>query len=157
MGKELSRSVSRGNMETGSLKAVGVWFRSSVTGRFLYLLRNDVKHPSTWGLPGGKIEAGETLLGGMERECIEELGSFPEYQRLIPLEKFTSADGSFSYHTWVCIIENEFVPVLNHEHMGYAWIDAGTFPRPMHPGLWNTVNIEAVQNKILLVEQDLVR
>jgi hypothetical protein len=26
----------------------------------------------------------------------------------------------------------------------------------MHPGLWNTVNIEAVQHKILLVEQDLV-
>lgn len=157
MGKELSRNISRGNMETGSLKAVGVWFRSSATGRFLYLLRNDVKHPCTWGLPGGKIEAGETLLGGMERECIEELGFFPEYKRLIPLEKFTSADESFSYHTWVCIIDEEFVPVLNHEHIGYAWIDSGTFPRPMHPGLWNTVNIEAVQNKILLVEQDLVR
>jgi hypothetical protein len=44
--------------------------------------------------------------------------------------------------------------VLNHEHLGWAWIDAGTWPRPMHPGLWNTVNIEAVQSKILLLEQD---
>jgi hypothetical protein len=25
----------------------------------------------------------------------------------------------------------------------------------MHPGLWSTVNLEAVQSKILLVEQDL--
>lgn len=143
-------------METGSLKAVGVWFRSLDTGRYLYLLRNDAKHPGAWGLPGGKLEGTETLLGGMERECIEELGSFPTYLRLIPLEKFTAPDGVFEYHTWVCVVQSEFTPRLNHEHLGYAWIDAGTFPRPMHPGLWNTVNIDAVQKKILLVEQDLV-
>lgn len=142
-------------METGTLKAVGVWFRSRDTGRYLYLLRNDVKHPGAWALPGGKLESGETLLGGMERECIEELGSFPTYQRLIPLEKFTSSDGGFEYHTWVCVVTTEFVPRLNHEHLGYAWIDAGQWPRPMHPGLWNTINLQAVQDKILLVEQDL--
>jgi 8-oxo-dGTP pyrophosphatase MutT (NUDIX family) len=56
-----------------------VWFRSADTGRYLYLLRNDAKHPGSWGLPGGKVESGETLLGGMERECVEELGSFPDY------------------------------------------------------------------------------
>jgi 8-oxo-dGTP pyrophosphatase MutT (NUDIX family) len=143
-------------MESRALKAVGVWFRIVDTQRYLYLLRNDTKHPGTWGLPGGKLEVNETLLGGMERECIEELGSFPEYLRLIPLEKFTSADGAFEYHTWVCIVQSEFTPILNHEHLGYAWIDKKVFPKPMHPGLWNTVNIEAVQNKILLVEQDLV-
>lgn len=139
------------------MKAVGVWFRSRVTGRYLYLLRNDTKHPGTWGLPGGKIELGETLLGGMERECIEELGFFPTYQRLIPLEQFTSADLAFEYHTWVCVIDNEFTPTLNHEHIGYAWVDSGVWPRPMHPGLWNTVNLEAVQHKILQVEQDIIR
>jgi 8-oxo-dGTP pyrophosphatase MutT (NUDIX family) len=136
---------------------VGVWFRSNQTARYLYLLRNDAKHPGAWGLPGGKVESGETLLGGMERECIEELGSFPTYQKLIPIEKFTSADGDFVYHTFVCVVESEFVPVLNDEHLGYAWIDSGTWPRPMHPGLWSTVNMEAVQDKILRVEQDLAR
>jgi 8-oxo-dGTP pyrophosphatase MutT (NUDIX family) len=142
-------------MASSALKAVGVWFRSRDTGRYLYLLRNDVKHPGAWGLPGGKIETGETLLGGMERECIEELGFFPTYLRLIPLEKFTSADSAFEYHTWVCVVATEFTPRLNYEHLGYAWIDKGAWPRPMHPGLWNTVNLEAVQSKILLVEQDL--
>ena len=154
MGEKLSRSISWGNMESSALKAVGVWFRSMDTGRYLYLLRNDTKHPGVWGLPGGKIETGETLLGGMERECIEELGFFPTYLRLIPLEKFTSADSAFEYHTWVCVITTEFTPRLNYEHLGYAWIDKGTWPRPMHPGLWNTVNLESVQSKILLVEQD---
>ena len=134
---------------------MGVWFRSSATGRYLYLLRNDTRHPGSWGLPGGKVETGVTLLGAMERECIEELGSMPEYQRLVPLEKFTSSDGQFEYNTWVCVVADEFVPVLNQEHMGYAWIDRGQWPRPMHPGLWSTVNIEAVQSKIDTVERYL--
>ena len=142
-------------METGAVKAVGVWFRASNTGRYLYLLRNDSKHPGAWGLPGGKVETGETLLGGMERECIEELGSFPVYQRLVPLEKFTSADLNFEYHTWVCVVAKEFQPTLNYEHLGYAWIDKGTWPKPMHPGLWSTVNIEAIQDKIDTVERYL--
>ena len=142
-------------MEPGALNAVGVWFRSLDTGRDLYLLRNDTRHPGSWGLPGGKQEANETLLGCMERECVEELGFFPLYRRLVPIEKFTSQDQRFTYHTFVCVVEEEFVPRLNSEHLGYAWIDAGNWPRPMHPGLWSTINMDAVQNKILLVEQDL--
>ena len=90
----------------------------------------------------------ESLLAAMQRECAEEIGVFPEYIRLIPLEQFTSADGAFHYHTFFCSVAEEFRPDLNHEHLGYAWIDSGTWPRPMHPGLWNTVNFEAVQDKI---------
>lgn len=153
MDKKLSRRVPTRSVATGTVKAVGVWFLSRSTGSYLYLLRNDPKHPSTWGLPGGKIESGETLLGGMERECVEELGSFPAYTRLVPLEKFTSADGVFEYNTWVCVVEQEFVPVLNDEHIGYAWIQVGTWPKPMHPGLWSTVNIDAVQEKLNAVER----
>lgn len=134
------------------MRAVGVWFRSRDTQRYLYLLRNDTKNPGAWGLPGGKIEDTETLLGGMERECLEELGFFPEYSHLLPLEKFTSADDKFEYHTWICVVDREFQPCLNHEHLGYAWIQSGQWPRPMHPGLWNTVNLDVVQQKIAAVE-----
>lgn len=153
MDKKLSRSVSRRNLEPGSVKAVGVWFLSKSTGRYLYLLRNDPKHPETWGLPGGKVEAGETLLDAMNRECIEELGCFPAHTKLMPLEKFTSSDNVFEYNTWICVVEQEFAPILNNEHTGYAWIDKQYQPRPMHPGLWSTVNIQAVQNKLAVFEQ----
>jgi 8-oxo-dGTP pyrophosphatase MutT (NUDIX family) len=137
------------------VKAVGVWFFCPATHRYLYLLRNDPKYPDTWGLAGGKVEYGETLIAAVERECSEELGAMPEYKQLIPIEKFTSPDSAFEYHTFWCRVAQEFVPELNHEHVGYAWIGTGRWPRPLHPGLWNTVNLDAVQQKIRQIEQTL--
>lgn len=137
------------------MNAVGVWFYSIATQRYLYLLRNDVKNPGTWGLPGGKAESGESLLAAIQRECEEELGSMPEYIRMVPLEKFTSTDNVFSYHTFFCCVAKEFQPVLNYEHMGYAWIDSVTCPKPMHPGLWNTINFDAVKSKVETIKSTL--
>jgi 8-oxo-dGTP diphosphatase len=139
-------------MESSVVTAVGVWFYAITTQRYLYLMRSDPKHPGAWGLPGGRAEPGETLLAAMHRECKEELGYMPEYHRMIPLEKFTTADANFEYHTFFCTVSDEFQPKLNHEHLGYAWINSGTWPRPMHPGLWSTVNFDAVQNKISIIE-----
>jgi len=148
MGQKLRRTLPIRRMESGSVNAVGVWFYSLDTQRYLYLLRNDAKHPMTWGLPGGKAEAGESLLAAMTRECQEEIGEFPEHVKLVPLEQFTSADGGFVYHTFFCCVLNEFSPRLNDEHLGYAWIDSGSWPKPMHPGLWNMINFDAVRQKI---------
>lgn len=142
-------------MESSIVKAVGVWFYSVHTRRYLYLLRNDPRHPNSWGLPGGRIEGDETLLEAMHRECNEELGFVPEYFKLMPIEKFTTTDSKFEYNTFFCLVDSEFTPQLNHEHIGYAWIDSGTWPKPMHPGLWSTVNFEAVQNKIQTIESQI--
>lgn len=140
-------------MENSSINAVGVWFYSTSTQRYLYLLRNDPRHPNTWGLPGGKIESGETLIEAMNRECTEELGFVPAYIKLVPLEKFTSADQGFCYHTFFCTVDSEFIPTLNDEHVGWAWIASGTWPKPMHPGLWSTINFDAVKEKIESIER----
>jgi 8-oxo-dGTP pyrophosphatase MutT (NUDIX family) len=140
-------------MDSSIVTAVGVWFYSVSTHRYLYLMRNDPKHPNTWGLPGGRVESGETLIAAMTRECEEELGAMPEYLRLVPIEKFTTSDAGFAYHTFFCSVVDEFCPKLNDEHVGWAWLDSGTWPKPMHPGLWSTVNFEAVRDKIVTVEQ----
>ena len=137
------------------VSAVGVLFYSMSTNRYLYLMRNDSKHPDCWSLAGGKQEIGETLLQTLERECEEELGSMPNYVKLMPLEKFTSADNGFNYHTFFCIVADEFKPILNDEHLGYAWIDSGTWPKPLHGGLWSTVNFEAVRSKIAIIQTQL--
>ena len=110
-------------MESSPLNAVGIWFYSVSTGRYLYLLRNDPKHPGSWGLPGGKVEKGESLLDAMKRECSEEIGSFPDTLKIIPIEQFTSADNHFVYHTFFALVSKEFTPVLNDEHHGYGHID----------------------------------
>lgn len=135
-------------MEFSALNAVGVWFYSVATDRYLYLMRKDHRHPENWALPGGKIHAGESLLTAIERECQEELGFMPVCISLSPLEKFTNTKANFAYHTFFAVVNEEFVPRLNHEHLGYAWIAAGTWPRNMHPGLWSTVNFDAVKEKI---------
>ena len=139
-------------MESNTVAAVGVWFYSVSTHRYLYLMRDDPKHPGTWGLPGGKLESGESIMDAIVRECQEELGSMPDYLRLVPLEKFTTADSGFSYHTFFCSVTGEFTPTLNEEHTGWAWINSGTWPRPMPPGLWSTVNFDAVRHKIVTME-----
>jgi 8-oxo-dGTP pyrophosphatase MutT (NUDIX family) len=142
-------------MEHNTVAAVGVWFYSVSTHTYLYLMRDDPRHPGSWGLPGGKIEPGETIMSAMIRECEEELGYMPDYMKLIPLEKFTSSDGGFMYHTFFCTVIDEFRPALNCEHVGYAWIKSGTWPKPLHPGLWSTINFDAVKDKIQIMQQSI--
>lgn len=136
------------------MNAVGIWFYSIKTDRYLYLLRNDGKNPDTWGLPGGKSEANETLFETLNRECSEELGFFPEHIKLVPIEKFTSPDNKFCYHTFFCVVDDEFIPQLNEEHNGYCWVKSGKWPKPLHPGLWSTVQFDEVLTKIDTVRKN---
>jgi len=125
--------------------SAGIFFYCNNTGRFLYLLRSDSNY--SWGVPGGKIERRETLLEGLERECLEEIGYFPKDAKLVPIQKFVN--NSFTYHTFFCAVDEEFIPTLNNEHVGYAWIGENQHPKPMHPGLFSTVNIDIVKEKII--------
>ena len=153
MDQKHRRTVSGRIMESNIVNAVGVWFYAQNTQRYLYLMRNDRRNAGFWGLPGGKVDSNESLLTALKRECCEELGAMPEYLQLIPVEKFTNPESTFCYHTFWCAVTEEFVPQLNHEHIGYAWIASGQWPRPMHPGLWNTVNVDVILDKIRLAEQ----
>ena len=124
----------------------GVFFYSTQSNRYLYLLRTDAKNPGNWGIPGGKIEESETLLEGIARECEEEIGYFPNNAKLIPIQKFVN--NTFTYHTFFCEVEAEFIPKLNDEHCGFAWVGEGQYPKPLHPGLFSTVNFDVVQEKL---------
>jgi 8-oxo-dGTP pyrophosphatase MutT (NUDIX family) len=91
--------------------SAGVFFYSKRTQRYLYLLRTDNKNPGNWGIPGGKVENDETLMEGVERECMEEIGYFPKKAKLVPIQKFVNH--TFTYHTFFCEVDKEFTPVLN--------------------------------------------
>ena len=45
-----------------------------VTGRVLLVQRGRPPRAGSWGLPGGRLEVGETLVAGVQRELREECG-----------------------------------------------------------------------------------
>lgn len=126
-------------------QSAGIFFYSKSTDRSLYLLRNESKNP-TWSIPGGKIEKNETLLLGLKRECLEEINYWNDDLKLVPIQKFVN--NTFAYHTFFCEVSEEFSPVLNDEHSGYAWVGSDKYPKPLHPGLYSTINIDNVVEKL---------
>lgn len=134
--------------------SVGALFYSLSTHRYLFLLRNGQRHNGYWGLVGGKAELGEIPIRALKREIQEEIGEL-DYQKVIPLEHFTSDNEKFEYHTYLIPVDNEFIPQLNHEHRGYAWTSIEDHPKPLHPGVWRTFNFASILEKIRTLENIL--
>lgn len=122
----------------------GALFYTLKTNRFLFLHRASGKKSDVWGLVGGTNEGAETPWEGLRREIFEEIGEI-SIKKTMPLETFISNDSRFRFHTYLCVVEEEFMPVLNDEHDGYAWVNFGKWPKPLHHGLSNTL-----QNKVNL-------
>lgn len=122
------------------------------TKRFLFLNRAQGKTKDLWGLVGGTTENTETPWEGLCREIQEEIGSI-DIVKTIPLETFVSNDTKFLFHTYLCVIKKEFVPVLNQEHDGYAWVSFPKWPKPLHQGLRNTLQNKTNQRKLETVFQ----
>jgi 8-oxo-dGTP pyrophosphatase MutT (NUDIX family) len=129
----------------------GALFYSLDTRRFLFLHRNNGKRKNLWGLVGGTNEGKETPWEGLRREVEEEIGFLPEIVKTMPLETFISNDELFHYHTYICIVQDEFIPKLNFEHDGYAWVSFTKWPKPLHDGVRNTLNNRVNQKKLQTV------
>ena len=121
------------------------------TQRFLLLQKAHGKHAGTWGLVGGTNLQNENPWQGLQREITEEIGSIPNITKTIPLETFVSNDTVFNFHTYLCVVENEFVPVLSDEHSGWAWSTMDATPKPLHQGLRNSFTNKTVKTKLQTV------
>jgi len=141
-------------MATDSIKSsCGALIYCSRTQRYLFLLRNGKRYPNTWGLVGGKVEAGESVLDGLHREIREEMGGEIKGAKVVPIEQYTSTKNTFVYHTFLIKVEEEFVPELNNEHKGYCWVKLDDHPKPLHPGVWRTFKLKSSRDKITALEQ----
>lgn len=145
-------NIEQATGASSSNSSVGALFLSKSTLRYLFVLRNGARYDSTWAYPGGKVEVHESEYEALQREIKEELGYIPTIEKTIPVEKFTNLKNNFTYSTYVCLVESEFIPVLNNEHKGYAWSKLESYPKPLHPGVFNTFKFEEIIDKIKTIE-----
>lgn len=130
----------------------GGLFLAKDTKRFLFLLRNQGKTAGTWGLVGGKKEPSDvTAYAALQREIQEEVGKTPTIKKIVPLELFTGEDQNFQFNTYLLIVEKEFIPTLNDEHVGYAWCDLNNWPKPLHQGVKRSLSNKINKTKIELL------
>lgn len=116
--------------------AVGAIFLSSKSKRALLNMRAPYKTYSLcWSLWGGMMEDDDVLpKDALFRELKEEMGFIPDITKMYPFDIYESKDKHFRYYSFVCVVDDEFIPILNKESAGYAWTDVGVWPKPMHQG-----------------------
>jgi 8-oxo-dGTP pyrophosphatase MutT (NUDIX family) len=136
---------------TDKIVCSGALFYAKSTKRFLLLQKAHGKHAGTWGLVGGTNLVGENPWQGLQREIQEEIATVPEIIKTIPLETFVSNDTVFSFHTYMCVISDEFVPILSSEHCAWAWSTIDYAPKPLHQGLRNSFSNKTIRTKLQTV------
>jgi 8-oxo-dGTP pyrophosphatase MutT (NUDIX family) len=140
---------------TKLVEGVGAFIYARDTGCYLFLLRKGGSWPMTWALPGGKFNTGETDIDALGREIQEELGGRILDPELVKIDHYTSPNGKFKYHTYFIAVDKEFLPLLNNEHYGYAWLPLSAAPKPLHPGIVRTLKNQDVLGKIRSASSNL--
>jgi 8-oxo-dGTP pyrophosphatase MutT (NUDIX family) len=139
-------------MENNSVKekivCSGALFYAKSTKRFLLLQKAHGKHTGTWGLVGGTNLQNENPWQGLKREIVEEIGAMPKILKTLPIETFVSNDTVFNFHTFLCVIDQEFTPTLSPEHNGWAWSTIDYAPKPLHQGLRNSFGSKTIRTKL---------
>lgn len=131
----------------------GALFYAKQTEKILLLQKADGKHKGTWSLVGGTAQNNENPWQNLIREIKEELGYMPEIKKSMPLETFVSNDLVFNFHTYLCVVDKEFIPNLSPEHIGYSWSTIDYAPRPLHQGLRSSFSNRAIRAKLQTVFQ----
>jgi hypothetical protein len=54
----------------------------------------------------------------------------------------------FKFHTYFCIVDEEFVPKLSNEHVAWGWFALDSLPKPVHKGLDLSLRNRIIENKI---------
>lgn len=129
-------------------KNCGAFIYCTKTKRYLFLLRNKGKFAGTWGIVGGGIEGNESVKDCLEREILEEMGGKITGAKYIALENFVSTNGKFTYQTFLVKVEEEFIPELNNEHIGFCWAPLKNTPIPLHPGVFRTLRHSKIKEKL---------
>lgn len=129
---------ARGRRRWGR-RAAGLLIQRDDTGQILLALRSArVLDPGLWGIPGGRVEPGQSDLDAALVETEEELGKFPS---LKITGQHEARSGDFTYITFFAVMRGSdaarWIPRLNWENDDWGWFSR--LPRRTHPGVYNSV------------------
>lgn len=100
------------------------------------------------------MEGNETPKECLLREMSEEMGFIPDINKIYPFDIYESDDKNFRYYSFICVVDDEFNPILNDESVGYSWCKLGIWPKPMHEGARITLcNDESLKKLRLILAQ----
>ncbi|KKU68542.1 MAG: Asymmetrical Bis(5'-nucleosyl)-tetraphosphatase [Parcubacteria group bacterium GW2011_GWA2_47_16] len=116
-------------------------------GKILLLHRQDHKpQGDTWGVPAGKIDAGETRLKAIVRELKEETAHLVTEEKSLLYSgkiyvRFPTYD--FVYHTFHLPVKHEPKIVINpEEHKGFDWVSpAAALEMDLMPDTGNCIKL----------------
>lgn len=106
-------------------RAAGVLLISNRTGRGLFCCR---AQDGYWASPGGLVERGESVSDAAVRELYEETGFHGDLTLYM-------MSCSSEFCLFGSVIDEEFVPRLDYEHLAFRWAPLSKPPMPLHPGL----------------------
>ena len=142
-------------MKESKIKAAGGCIVAKDTHRILLQQRTiNGTFPRNWGFFGGKVEDHENISQTLLRELTEELDISVKEDviKIYPLDQYHTRNGEFSYYSFVILVEKEFIPSINQESGGYAWVDTSYIPKPLHPGTRRTL----FRKKKLKIIKDII-
>lgn len=101
----------------------------------LLVLRNDTT--PTWAILGGLVEMYESPLQCAKRELLEESGFIENRDyRIVSTDPIhVYKNNTFNYYSFLAILEDEKIPVLNYENKDFKWVTLDKLPVPLHFGL----------------------
>ena len=111
----------------------GLLFLAKNTGRILLILQDERWTVPTFARKSTLLEDAEILL--------------TEYHsgRILPIELYLSEDRGFEYGTYVCLVNEEFLTMVEPT---IAWCDLDFLPKQLHGGLRTTLNNQLIRTKI---------
>jgi 8-oxo-dGTP pyrophosphatase MutT (NUDIX family) len=137
-------------MPTSTSKTgAGCMIMARKSGRFLMCKRAlTTPYPSTWATFGGKTEGYETSEETALREAFEETG----HRIPGPLTHLYHFElPTFSFDTYVAIVEEEFVPRLNGEAEDACWMTLEDIPENVHDGLRAILEDSITVNRLIRI------
>lgn len=122
-------------------RGAGIYFYVPKERKMLLVLRSNAgDFPGTWCGCGGGIDGKESPRQAAVREAFEELG-YSGNINLLPLCKQVS--DTYTFYSYLGVVDAVFIPTLNHEHTDYMWIDVDDFSLDslnLHPSTLATFN-----------------